>query len=453
MKSVKQLQEERDELLDKAQAISNLAEKESRELTAEESAEWTKLMDAETGEVAATQAALDKAIKLENERKALALARSRSNESAFGGATIEDGAKPAAPVFSARHLVAPLKAFKDPKEALACGYWLRAMVANSRGRRDEHAEAVVAKRGWDIRATQTEGSGTAGGYLVPDPLEAAFIEYRNQAGIMRGLADIHVMTADTLNVPKLTSGHSVKYPGEAGAITASDEAWGQVSFSAVKRAILSYVSMELADDAIINIMDQAVSRMAYEFAYQEDNEALNGDGTSTYGGETGILSAIGSAGVSQAATGHNLWSEIDAADISAWFAKLPSKHSNGQKAIVCSQAFYYAVLHRLMVSAGGNDFASLRGAAGGMEFYGTPVYMTDRMPTSEANATVCALYGNFAEAIALGNRSGLEFAVSDQYAFNQGLLAIRGVTRYDWNAHNVGDSSNAGAVVALKTAA
>lgn len=455
MRTLKEIREELDALLDAAKAIQSLAEKESRELTAEESAEWTRLMDEESGLVVAKQAEFDHAVKLDRERKALAVARTRSNESHLGAERIDDG-KPRAENVTVRHAIAPLQAFRGEtaaRDAYDCGHWLRAMLAASRGRRDEQSEAVIARRGWDIRASQTEGTATAGGYLVPDPLEAAFIEYRQAVGVMRNLADVHVMTADTLNVPKLTSGQTVRYPGEAGAITASDEAWGQVAFSAVKRSILSYVSQELKDDAIINIMDQAVSRMAYQFALQEDNEAINGDGTSTYGGETGILTALGAGGVSQAASGHDTWPEIDAADVTAWLAKLPSQHSMNET-IVCSRAFYFAVLYRLMVSAGGNTVDTLMGGGGGRySFYGIPVVLTDRMPTATAAATVCALYGNFPQAIALGDRSGLEFATSDQYAFNQGLLAIRGVTRYDWNAHNCGDGSNAGAVVALKTAA
>lgn len=460
MKALKELREERDDLLTKAEVIQNrieAAEKEGKDVDAQDLADWQELMNKKDGLVIKNQAEIDRATEIDEQRKTLAVAKARSLETnAFGGAKIETSGEAKKDFGNARHVMLPTRAFKNDAEGLRnardCGHWLRATVAASRGRRDEQAEAVIAQRGWDIRATQTEGSASAGGYLVPDPLEAAFIEYRQAVSVMRNLADVHVMTADTLSVPKLLTGHSVKYPGEGGAITASDETWGQIAFSAVNRSILSYVSQELKDDAIINIMDQIVSRMAYEFAKQEDNEAINGDSTSTYGNETGILSAMGAGGVSQAATGHDTWAEIDAADIAAWFAKLPSQHgANGS--IVCSRAFYFSVLHRLMITAGGATPSDVAGTGGVMRFYGIPVYLTDRMPTSTAVATVCALYGNFSEAIALGNRTGLTFAMSDQYAFNQGLLAIRGVTRYDWNVHNVGDGSDAGAVVALKTAA
>jgi HK97 family phage major capsid protein len=458
MKTVKELKEELLDLHDSAKAILNIAEKESRDLSADEQADYDKLAAEDTGSIDLKLKELETAEKRDRERKSLALARARSLESGIGGATIETSGDAKKDFGNARHIMLPTRAFTGAdadKKAYACGHWLRALVANMRGRRDEQSEAVIAKHGWDIRATATEGSASGGGYLVPDPLSAAFIEYRQQVSVIRKLADVHVMTADTLAVPKLTSGQTIYYPGESNAITASDMAWGQVGLTAVKRAALGYISQELKDDAIINIVDQVVSRMAYEFAKQEDNEAINGDGTPTYGGETGILAAMGAGGVATAATGHDTWPEIDAADVAAWMAKLPSQHFVNP-AFVCSMAFYHSVLFRLQIAGGGNDMSSLAAGVGvtnaNARFLGYPVYFTDRMPTATAAATVCALFGNFQEAVILGDRMSLTFAISDQYAFNTDLLAVRGTTRYDWNVHNVGDASNAGAVVALKTA-
>ena len=71
-------------------------------------------------------------------------------------------------------------------------------------------------------------------------------------------------------------------------------------------------------------MDQLVSRMAYEFAKQEDNEFINGDGTGTYGGEQGLLSALGTAGVATADTGDSTWDTLDMDDFTNTMALLGS---------------------------------------------------------------------------------------------------------------------------------
>ncbi|GAG94435.1 unnamed protein product, partial [marine sediment metagenome] len=141
-----------------------------------------------------------------------------------------------------------LNAFKDQQDAYDCGQWLKATIARSTGGYDERAEKYVQKSGLGFQATATEGAGSAGGYTVPDPLAQAIIESRFSTGISRQLSDVRPMSADTLNVPKQTAGPTVYYPGEANAITPSDATWGQVGLTAVKRAVLSKVSNELADD-------------------------------------------------------------------------------------------------------------------------------------------------------------------------------------------------------------
>ncbi|MBA3485246.1 MAG: phage major capsid protein, partial [Pirellulales bacterium] len=229
--------------------------------------------------------------------------------------------------------------------------------------------------------------------------------------------------------------------------------FGQVSLTAVKRAILSKVSRELRDDAIISIADHTASRMGFEFALSEDADFIDGDATSTYHGEMGLKNAIGAGGVSTAATGHDTWPELDMADFTACMGKLPSKYAT-MTAWVCSANFYYSTMLRVQAAGGGNTIASLQGGDGGRPlFLGKPVYFTDYMPTTTSAATVCTFYGNFGDAVMIGNRQDFEFAMSDQRYFAEDLIGLRGITRFDINVHEPGDASNAGAYVALKTAA
>lgn len=458
MKTLKELKEERDALVSKSDAIVariDEAVKAGKEADPADLADFNELTEKKTGLIAKNQAEIERLNDIEERRNTLALAKSRAAEAGTSFvAQIDTGVKPQETI--AQHVCLPTKAFANTNEgkqqAYACGMWLRATLARHRGGSDPKAEAHCERMGYRIRNTMTEGTTTAGGYTVPDPLSAAFIEYRQKVAVLRPLVDVRQMTSDTLAVPKVSGGQTIYYPGEATAITASDMSFAQVALSAVKRAALGYVSRELRDDSLINIVDEWVSRVSYEFAKQEDNEGINGDSTSTYGGETGILAAIGSAGVSTAATGHDTWPELDMADVTAWLGKLPSQHAMNQ-AIVCSRSFYMNVLYRLLVSAGGNDAAMLQAFnEGNAMFLGIKCHLTDRMPTATGVATVCALYGNFAEAGILGDRKDLSVEMSEHYAFNADLLTLRGTTRYDWNWHNVGDSSNAGAVVALKTA-
>ena len=74
------------------------------------------------------------------------------------------------------------------------------------------------------------------------------------------------------------------------------------------------------------------------------------------------------------------------------------------------------------------------------------------MPTATAVSTVSALFGSFADAAIIGDRIGLEFAMSDQRYFEERAIGVLGRTRYDIQVHNSGTASAVGAYVGLKTA-
>lgn len=470
MKTLKELREEHLALLDEAQAITNLAEKEGREPTEAEANRWAELMrqpdesnKADKGGLVAQKAAeVQSREQLDRERKLLALQRQQAigSDNPLAG-SIEDGRQSLNERIrqaNPQHvLVGKLRAFTgdlNAEHARNCGYYLRAAVARMRHGRDEEAEQRIEALGWKVHNAATENTASAGGFLVPTPLAAAIINYRLLSGVSRKACRVVPMTSDTLDLPKKTGAHTVYYPGEGNSITASQQTFAQVKLSVVKRAVLTQVSQELRDDAIVSIVDDIVAEIGSDLALKEDAELIAGDGTSTYGGEQGLLSAIGAGGVSTAATGHDTWPEIDLADVMAWLGLLPSKFAvGGNTSIICSSNFYYSVLCRVAMQLGGTTASALiDGVTGQPMFWGKPVYFTDYMPTATAAATVHALYGDFGKAVVIGDRMGIAIGQSDQYAFASDLLTIKATARYDVNVHEAGTASAAGAYVALKSA-
>jgi HK97 family phage major capsid protein len=360
------------------------------------------------------------------------------------------------------HRIGTLRAFtqhqdrnRNAQEARDVGYWLRAVIARGNRQVDEEAEKVVVARGWDIRNTATEGSPTGGGFLVPTPLSEAIIDVRALAGVSRNLARVMAMTSETQDIPKKTAGTTVYYPGEAQATTASDQTWGNVKLTAKKRAILSKISQELRDDAIISVVDDLASQMGTDFAVKEDAEFFKGDGTSTYGGVTGLLAAQGAGGLYTPANGAGLsvWSGLTNTEITNTMAKLPDKYWQYGCSWACSSVFYFSVMLKLQANAGGNDMISLANGQKVHSYLGYPVFFTNQMPTATATSTVSLLFGAFNQAAIIGDRGGVTIKQSEHLNFDQDVLAVLGTTRYDINCHDVGDASNAGAVVGLKTAA
>lgn len=453
MKNSDELRQKIAALSDEAQAIHNLAEKETRDLNAEENTRFTAIMAKETGELDKLNAELASAVEREQEISRLRTMRMAQLQPQAD--QLIPNASQAAAQPQVFHRLGKLRAFSGPDaaaDAYASGQWLKALKGYLSGNRDEQAEQwISSRRGWDIRATATEGTPSAGGYLTPTPLSNAVIDVREATGVSRQVSRVLPMTANTLDVPQKTDGVTVYYPGEAGSSTASDQTWGNVSLSAAKRSILSYVSQELVDDAIIPIMDDLASQMGTEFAWQEDNELINGDGTSTYGGETGILALINSSAVATAATGLDTWAELTVASHSAAMGKLDAKWLNYPLAWICSAQYYTQVMERLMLEAGGNQIDHIKGGANGSRMFGGyQVYLTSKMPTSTAAATVCALFGAFSQSIIIGDRQGIRVAMSDQFAFDTDRLAIRATARYDINVYLSGAS---GPISAVKTAA
>ena len=70
------------------------------------------------------------------------------------------------------------------------------------------------------------------------------------------------------------------------------------------------------------------------------------------------------------------------------------------------------------------------------------------MPVS-AVSTYAAFFGNFDAGCLIGDRMSVEISVSEEAYWANDITAVKGVTRYDIQAHDIAGSS-AGAVVGLK---
>ena len=258
------------------------------------------------------------------------------------------------------------------------------------------------------------------------------------------------MTSDTLSVPKRSGGLTIDYPSEAGSITASDKAWANVSLAVKKQATLSKVSNELLADAVINVADDLASEIGFAFAQASDNELINGDGSSTYGSETGVISALGAAGKVTLDSGETSQSSVTLADLHSVAGKLGDKH-HAQAVWVMNRSFYSNVVQKLVYAAGGNTVSDIAGGSGA-SLFGYQVYLTEQMPADAADNCI-ALFGAFVNGVVIGDRDGVEIAMSDSVYFADDCMGIRATARNDINVHDAGDGSDAGAIVGLFTAA
>jgi HK97 family phage major capsid protein len=234
---------------------------------------------------------------------------------------------------------AKLKAFKGPTaedDAYKSGMFVRATIFS-----DKAAAEWCRDHGVVIEKAQGETVGTTGGFLVPTQFNQAVIDLREEYGMFRQAVSPTPMGSDSMTIPRRAGGLTGYFPGENGAITESSKSWGQVTLNAKKMAVLTRTSTELAEDAIISIVDDLAAEMAYAFSQTEDSCGWNGDGTSTYGGILGLrtkmVATLGAgqlAGAVDAASGHDTFAEIDANDLLSVMAKLPKYAEKNAKVVL-----------------------------------------------------------------------------------------------------------------------
>jgi len=352
-----------------------------------------------------------------------------------------------------------LNSFKTVEDAYSAGQWYLAVAGNKR------SQEWCAEHGMPIQyfggTGHQEGANTTGGYLVPDQLDNSIIDLKVEYGAFRRNANVVQMTSDVIQRPRRTGGLTAYFVGESAAGTESTKSWDKVQLIAKKLMALTKISSELREDAIISIADDLTREIAYAFAYKEDYCGFLGDGTSTYGGITGIstklssLNGVDEGGGMILAAG-NLFSEVTVGDLGRCVGKCPTYARAGAK-WYCSPVVHDAVIQRLLYAGGGNTGKDLEGKWQ-PKALGYPVELVEVMPSSDSNSQIMLLFGNLQQAAMMGDRRQTTIAFSDtavvdsQSVFEQDEIAVRGTERFDINVHDVGSASAAGPVVCLISA-
>lgn len=364
----------------------------------------------------------------------------------------QDRLTPFAPP-SAHKLYGTLKNFKDRTiegrtikavdQAYTVGMWFKATIFNN-----AEAQEWCKSRGVAITKAQGEGVDSAGGFLVPEELMANIIVLREQFGVFRQECQVVPMGSDTVNWPRRTGGLTAYFTGENTALTESQAAWDNINLTAKKLAVLTRMSTEIEQDAVIAIADWLVGEIAYAFALKEDDTGFNGDGTSTYGGMRGTtvlaIDANHTAGKFQVSSA--TWSSMVLKDLTSTMGLLPQYAIAGAKWYMSQQAFY-TIVANITAGAGGNRLDIL---AQGLErrLLGFPVVIAQKLPISTpGSGKVMFHFGDLAKASMLGERRGVTIKRSDQRYFENDQIGLLGTERFDVNNHDLGDNTNAGPLV------
>lgn len=332
--------------------------------------------------------------------------------------------------------------------------------------KNENARKLLDDQGIEVRhiteKAMGEGTLTSGGALVPTEFIPELIILMETYGVFRRNAQEMPMASDHAIAPEATSGLTVYCPGEGAAITKSDIALRNIGMTAKKWATLTAISSELTEDAAIAVGELVGRMIARAFAKKEYEVGFLGDGTSTYFGHTGVTGALRRVDATIAnikslivAAGNN-YSEITLANFESVLGILPQFADDGLDVKwYCSRVFYYTIMVKLaMAAAGANATEILTGAVTrDKTFLGYPVELSQVMPKVEANSRICALLTNLRMGSYLGDRRQLTIAQSTEAFFENDQLGIRGTERVAPTVFGVGDTTDAGPICGLITAA
>ncbi len=294
----------------------------------------------------------------------------------------------------------------------------------------------------------TEGTDSAGGFVVPEEFAAEVNRVVEDFGLVPKFARKFPMRSDVMNVPRLSATVAVYYPGEATAGTPSQPTFERVVLTAKTLVGLTPFSNELLADANVSVVDLLVELFAEAIAGELDNQGFTGSGSPF----TGIFSDGDVTKVyigANATGGDTSFDDVTLDDTRNLISGV--KPWSLQGAAFYMHRTVWAFLQTLKASTTGDYFISainpvVTGASQTQGFpnanagtlWGYPVYLSDKLPertTDDGASTPFIIFGNL-KHLYMGVRAEIGVAISDSATvagidlFAQNMSAIRVITRH-----------------------
>jgi HK97 family phage major capsid protein len=279
-----------------------------------------------------------------------------------------------------------------------------------------------------IKANLSEGTTTAGGFLVPEEFRAEIVRLAPQYGVIRANARVIPMRYDTLNIPAAgTTEQSAIWTNEAAKILQTDPTFRQLTLTINKLAALPKMTNELLADANSDVIQYLTMIIAEAFAGEEDNQGFNGTGSPF----VGLLQATGVP--TTPLTNGTAMTMLSYPDVVQAAHNIYTNATAGAK--------YY--FHRSMLGHLRSRITTTGAPIllpNQTELAGYPFVAAEKLPsTTHASASVgtfpFAIFGNLQRAIAMGERGsitiklGTEGTVDSDNLFEKDMVALRVIER------------------------
>jgi HK97 family phage major capsid protein len=276
----------------------------------------------------------------------------------------------------------------------------------------------------ELRTLSTLTTG-AGGNLAPtdfyDTLIAHLIEV---SGIMQaGPTVLNTAGGETLQIPKTTSHSLAASAAQAGTIGTSDPAFGLVTLSAYKYGILIQVARELIDDSGVDLLGYLAMQAGRAIGNKFGSDLVTGVGSTQPNGLMNLVT-VGVTGTTTGKSGAPQYSDMVNLEYSVIAPYRQSKSCYWIAADKTIGGF------RLLTDANSRPIWEPSMVLGSPDLLlGKPI-VADPFMAATATGAQSVCFGDFSTFF-VRLVGGVRFERSDDYLFNQDLVAFRCLLRGD----------------------
>ena len=149
----------------------------------------------------------------------------------------------------------------------------------------------------EVRDALSVGTGSEGGYTVPDEFERRLIQELEENNVFRRIAHTIKTQSGTRTIPIAADAGEASWIEEGSAIQEADMSFSRETLSAFKLGTMVKVSNELMNDSAFDIAGYIAQRFGVRFGNAEEKAFINGTGVSqnpqvTPSQPTGVLTTL-----------------------------------------------------------------------------------------------------------------------------------------------------------------
>ena len=292
-----------------------------------------------------------------------------------------------------------IEAWKAEQKALAekkAGVYAEG-VQDSRAKINTYIRDLsTAVLGGDTYKVKELTTGDAGENIVDSELSAEIRHLQTQYGVARREFFTTQLSKNSYDANALVTDVSVGWVDEGAVISTVSVDLSQTELKLKKLAAIAAMSRELLQDQEIDLFSFIAGRVAEGFAKAEDEAFFIGDGSSTYGGFTGLL---------ENANVDTVVGNITVAKIYEMIDTLPQgAHANAKFYAHRSQL---SVIRQLQDGANQYIYNNPLATSGTPTLAGYPLVLVEAMPSTTSDDDGLMLFGDLRRSSILGYRGGI----------------------------------------------